>query len=60
MYRGGSQALADATLVSEGLVTAGGADGRLWFWDKDSGRQLWVVHAHTSLIIGSTSRMATS
>jgi hypothetical protein len=30
---------------------AGGA-GRLWFWDRDSGRLLWGLHAHTSQIVG--------
>jgi WD40 repeat protein len=51
-YRGGSQALADASLASDGLVMAGGADGRLWFWDQESGRQLWALQAHLAPIIG--------
>jgi WD40 repeat protein/serine/threonine protein kinase len=51
-YRGGSQPLYDATLASDGLVMAGGADGRLRFWDQASGRQLWMLQAHPSPIIG--------
>jgi WD40 repeat protein len=51
-YQGGSRSLADATLSPDGLVMAGGADGRLLFWDRDSGRQLWALHAHASQIIG--------
>jgi hypothetical protein len=31
---------------------AGGADGRLRFWDQASGRQLWALQAHTSPITG--------
>jgi WD40 repeat protein len=52
VYQGGLRSLADATLASDGLVMAGAADGRLWFWDRDSGRQLWALDAHASQIVG--------
>jgi WD40 repeat protein/serine/threonine protein kinase len=51
-YQGGSRSLDDATLSPNGLVMAGATDGRLLFWDRDSGRQVWALHAHTSQIIG--------
>jgi WD40 repeat protein len=51
-YRGGSRFLADATLASDSLVVAGGADGLLRFWDKDSGSLLWKLPAHKSAIYG--------
>jgi hypothetical protein len=50
VYQGSMRPLADATLTSDGLVMAGDADGLLRFWDRDSGRQLWSLHALTSLI----------
>lgn len=31
---------------------AGGADGRLLFWDRGSGHQVWALRAHASQIIG--------
>jgi WD40 repeat protein len=49
---GSARFLADATLVSNDLVVAGGADGGLRFWDKDSARLLWTFRTHTSQIIG--------
>ena len=52
VYRGGSRILADATLGFDKLVVAGGADGRLWFWDEDSERLLWALRAHASPIVG--------
>lgn len=52
VYQGGSRILADATLAFDSLVVAGGADGRLWFWDRDSERLLWALHAHASQIVG--------
>ena len=51
-YRGSSRFLADAALVSDDLVVAGGADGLLRFWDKDSGYLLWKLPAHKSGIYG--------
>ena len=51
VYRGGSRILADATLTPDGLVMAGGVDGRLWFWDKDTERPLWTLRAHASQIV---------
>lgn len=51
-YQDGSRSLTDATLSPNGLVVAGDADGRLLFWDRDSGRLLWALHAHASQIIG--------
>ena len=51
-YRGGSRFLADATLLANGLVVGGGADGLLRFWDKDNGSLLWALSAHTSAIYG--------
>jgi len=51
-YRGGSRFLADATLLPDGLVVGGGADGLLRFWDKDNGSLLWTLPAHTSAIYG--------
>jgi WD40 repeat protein/serine/threonine protein kinase/uncharacterized membrane-anchored protein YhcB (DUF1043 family) len=51
VYRGGSRILADATLMPDGLVAAGGT-GRLWFWDQGSESLLWALPAHTSQIVG--------
>jgi|GEM_PF-3087544 len=52
IYRGGSRLLSDATLTPEGLVVAGGVDGVLRFWDRESARLLWTLPAHKSQIIG--------
>ncbi|MBC7976433.1 MAG: protein kinase [Myxococcales bacterium] len=51
-YDGGSRYLADATLVSDGLVLAGGADGMMRFWDRASERLLWTLPAHRSAVVG--------
>jgi WD40 repeat protein len=51
-YEGGSRYFADATLASDGVVIAGGADGVLRFWDQSSERQLWALPAHRAQIIG--------
>jgi WD40 repeat protein len=51
-YRGHARFLVDAMLSPDGLVVAGGADGLLRFWDKDSGYLLWALPAHKSEIYG--------
>ncbi|HEX8106616.1 MAG TPA: hypothetical protein VF516_02760 [Kofleriaceae bacterium] len=51
-YRGSSRFLADVTRMDGGLVVAGGADGMLRFWDRDSGYLLWALPAHRSKIYG--------
>ena len=52
-YRGGTRFLADAELAPDGaMIVAGGADGMLRFWDVASGRQLWMLEAHRSALIG--------
>ncbi len=52
IYRGSSRSLADATLLPDGLVVGGGADGVLRFWDASSARVLWALPVYKSWIIG--------
>jgi serine/threonine protein kinase/WD40 repeat protein len=52
VYRGGSRFLVDAAVTVDGFVMAGGADGLLRFWDQASGRPLWTLPAHKSMLIG--------
>lgn len=52
-YRGASRFLGDADLSPDGqFVAAGGADGRLRFWEAATGQPLWTTPAHTSAIVG--------
>jgi WD40 repeat protein/serine/threonine protein kinase len=52
-YPGSTRYLVDAALSPDGtmLVTAGG-DGWLRFWDVDSARIIWTLHAHNTRIEG--------
>jgi WD40 repeat protein len=50
-YQGSSRFLADATLTQEGMVIAGDADGKLHFWEADTGKKLWMLQAHKTAII---------
>jgi hypothetical protein len=34
------------------MVIAGGSDGLLWFWDRETTRPLWTLHAHGSSVVG--------
>jgi WD40 repeat protein/serine/threonine protein kinase len=52
-YRGASRLMADATLSPDGsMLVAGGSDGMLRFWDAGSERQLWMLRAHKSHVVG--------
>ena len=52
VYRGRSRILTDTTLAVDGFVMASGTDGLLQFWDQDSERLLWMLHAHAAPIVG--------
>ncbi|HEX7842920.1 MAG TPA: hypothetical protein VF469_35850 [Kofleriaceae bacterium] len=52
-YLGGSRYLADAALTPDGsMVVAGGGDGLVRYWDATTARQLWMMPAHRSAVIG--------
>lgn len=52
-YRGGTRFLADATVSADGQVVVGGdGDGKLRFWDLNSGLPIWMMQAHKSHLIG--------
>jgi len=34
------------------MIVAGGGDGLVRFWDAASGRPLWTMPAHKSLLVG--------
>jgi WD40 repeat protein/serine/threonine protein kinase len=52
-YLGGSIFLVDVTPSPDGsMIVAGGGDGLLRFWDTASGRPLWTMPAHKSVLVG--------
>jgi WD40 repeat protein len=52
-YRGGSLPMVAATLSPDGtLVLGGGTDGRLRYWDAETGRPLWTTPAHSGPLVG--------
>jgi WD40 repeat protein/tRNA A-37 threonylcarbamoyl transferase component Bud32 len=50
--RGQSSSSPGSPSTTGGLVIAGDGDGVLRFWDATTGRPLWLLQAHKSLLVG--------